>query len=80
MEYGILFFLAMVALFYFQTLLSASENKALGWILPIITFIVSVVLLFVWMDSFSVPKMLFTLIFVNIPTYILLLIKKHKQK
>lgn len=80
MEYGILFLIVLLAMFYFQTIFSEMENKYLGYILPILTFIASVVLLFVWMDSFSIAKIIGTLIFVNIPTYILILIYKLKRK
>ncbi len=80
MEYGIIFLIVLVALFYFQTLLSERENKYSGYILPILTFVASVVLLILWMDSFSIVKMLGTLLFVNIPTYILLLIYRAKRK
>lgn len=80
MEYGILFLIVLLAMFYFQTIFSEMENKYSGYILPILTFIASVVLLFVWMDSFSIAKIIGTLIFVNIPTYILILIYKLKRK
>ena len=80
MEYGILFLLIIVMLCYFQTLLSMRENKYLGYIIPILTFIASIVLLVIWMDSFSIPKIIVTLLFVNIPTYILIFIYKAKQK
>ncbi len=80
MEYGIIFLIVLLALFYFQTILSEQENKYLGYILPILTFITSIVLLFVWMDAFSIIKMLGTLIFVNIPTYILILIYRIKRR
>lgn len=80
MEYGFLFLLVFVALCYFQTLLSNMKNKTPGIILPVLTFIASVVLLFVWMDTFSIPKMIFTLVFLNIPTYILIFIYRVKQK
>lgn len=80
MEYGILFLIVLLAMFYFQTVLSEQENKYLGYIIPILSFITSVVLMFVWMDSFSIVKMLGTLIFVNIPTCILILIYRMKRK
>lgn len=80
MEYKIIFLIALVALFYFQTILSENENKYFGYILPLTTFVASIVVLFIWMDSFSIVKMLGTLLFVNIPTYILMLIYHIKQK
>ncbi|MBR5535032.1 MAG: hypothetical protein IKU60_00135 [Clostridia bacterium] len=80
MEYGIIFLIVLLALFYFQTILSEQKNKHLGYILPILTFITSVVLTFVWMDYFSLVKMAGTLLFVNIPTYILMLICKLKHR
>lgn len=80
MEYGIIFLIVLLAMFYFQTVFSEMENKYLGYILPILSFITSVVLMFVWMDSFSIVKMLGTLLFVNIPTYILIFIYKLKRK
>ncbi|MBQ6795059.1 MAG: hypothetical protein IJO83_02815 [Clostridia bacterium] len=80
MEYGIIFLIVLLAMFYFQTIFSEMENKYLGYILPILAFITSVVLMFVWMDEFSIVKMLGTLLFVNIPTYILMLIYKLKRK
>lgn len=80
MEYGILFLLILVALFYFQTLLSSHENKYLGMILPLLFFVLTIVMLFFIADEFNIVKAVFTLLFTNIPTYILLLIYKLKRK
>ena len=82
MEYGILFFLAIVVLCYLQTLLSMRDNKYLGLILPALLFVSS----FFWlinMDGFSLHSIisaLFTIIVANIPTYILLAIYYFKRK
>ncbi len=80
MEYGILFLLILVALFYFQTLLSSHENKYPGMILPLLFFALTVVMLFFIADEFNIVKAVFTLLFTNIPTYILILIYKLKRK
>lgn len=80
MEYGILFLLIIVILCYIQTLLSQSENKYLGLIIPVLSFVASIVYLFVLADEFNITKALFTIIFINIPTYIFLLIYHFKQK
>lgn len=80
MEYGILFLLVIVIICYLETLFSNMENKYIGLILPLLSFAGSVVLTFMWMDSFAIGKMLFTLLIVNIPTYILILIYRHKRK
>lgn len=79
-RYQLIFLLVIVALCYFQTLLSSKDNKYLGMIIPVISFTASVVLTFAWSDSFSIPKVVTTLIFVNIPTYIFILIYRHKRK
>lgn len=80
MEYGILFLLIIVILCYIQTLLSQSENKFSGLIIPFLSFIASIVYLFVLADEFNIIKALFTLVFTNIPTYIFILIYYFKQK
>ncbi len=80
MEYGTLFLLAIIMLCYFETLLASKENKYLGLILPILTFIG----MFIWTifltDEFNVLKFLGTLIFINIPTYIQLLFYRSGRK
>ncbi len=80
MNYSIIFLIVIVALCYFQTILSLKENKYLGYILPILTFVTSLILTVVWMDSFAIGKLMFTILFMNIPTYILILIYKLKRK
>ena len=80
MEYGILCLLILVALCYFETLLASSEKKYPGLILPLLFFIFTVVMLFIVADEFNIIKAVFTLLFTNIPTYILLLIYKLKHK
>ncbi len=80
MEHSLIFLLIIVALCYFQTLLSDKGNKYLGWILPILTFLATVVLSFLWADGFNIIKFVFTLIFTNIPTYILILLYRIGRK
>ncbi|MGM9552652.1 MAG: hypothetical protein ACI3XA_10400 [Clostridia bacterium] len=74
MERSLIFFIIIVALCYFETLLSNRDNKYLGWILPILTFVFTVVMGIMWADSFSIAKFITTLIFTNIPTYILIIL------
>lgn len=80
MEQSIIFLLVIVALCYFQTLLSDKDNKYLGWVLPILTFITTIVLGFMWADGFNIIKFIFTLVFTNIPTYILIILYKVGRK
>lgn len=80
MERSLIFLIIIVALCYFETILSSKENKYLGWILPLLTFIATVVFSIMWADSFSVVKLITTLIFTNIPTYILIILYKIGRK
>lgn len=81
-EYGILFLLILVIVLYLETLFSALENKYIGLILPIVTFLASFLWLFKMPDISpkSLVSALLTLVVANIPTLILLLIYRHKRK
>lgn len=81
-EFGIFFLLIVVIVLCFETFLSALENKYIGLILPLLSFLASFAWLF-RMPDLSVKSMIsavFTLIIANIPTLILLLIYRHKRK
>lgn len=80
MEYGILFLLILIIMFYLETLLSQTESKYPGIIIPVMSFIATVVLTFFWADEFSIIKFISTLVFTNIPTYILIGIYMFKRK
>lgn len=82
MKHGIFFILIFVIILYIQTILSSQKNKYLGLALPALAFISS----FAWVvfmiasGNGNVGKAFFTLVIMNIPTYIMLLIYRHKRK
>ncbi len=82
MEYGILFLLIFVVVLYFQSLFSASKNKYVGLILPVLSAAASLiwVIYMVAVNGEDIGKALFTLVFVNVPTYIMLAIYFHQKK
>lgn len=80
MKRSLLFLVALVILFYLETVLSSKEDKRIGYILPLFTFTASLVLSALWADSFSILSFLSTVILLNIPTYILLLIHKRSRR
>lgn len=80
MNGSLIFLIIIVALCYFETLLSTKENKYAGLIIPALTFIASIILTLKMATAFLVGRFIFTLLFVNIPTYILLLIYKLKRR
>ncbi len=81
-EFGILFLLIVVIILYLETFLASLENKHIGLILPLLSFIASFAWLFKMKDlsAKSIISAVFTLILANIPTLILLLIYRHKRK
>lgn len=80
MKHSLIFLVALVIIFYLETVLSSREDKRIGYILPLLTFAASLVLSAVWADSFSLISFLSTVILLNIPTYILLLIHKRSRR
>lgn len=80
-QYSLVFLIVFVVLCYLETLLSNCKNKYLGLIIPALTFICSIAALIIFMQSsFDILKALFTLLFINIPTGIFLLIYHSKRK
>ncbi len=82
MEYGILSLLIFVVVLYFQSLFSAAKNKYIGLIIPVLSAAASLVwvIYMVAVGGEDIGKALFTLVFVNIPTYIMLAIYFHQKK
>ncbi len=80
-RYSLIILIGFVVLCYLQTLFSQLENKYIGLIIPVITFIASVVLAIHFSGgSFDIIKLLVTVIFINIPTLIFWLIYKSMRK
>ena len=83
MRYEMLFLLVIIALCYFETVLTNKENKILGLILPIISLIAMTVLTLFFTfkaENFSLIGFVVTLIFLNIPTIILYLFYHFGRK
>lgn len=83
MRYEMIFLLVLVALCYFETVLTNKENKNLGFILPALTFIAMTVMTVIYSvkaEAFSIVGFIITFIFMNIPTLILYLIYHFGRK
>lgn len=83
MKYHMFFLLIVVVLFYFETLLSRNENKIVGLIIPVLTFIGMSITTFVFAfgaEKFSVVSLVITLLLMNIPTIVMFLIYRSGRK
>ncbi len=80
-SYSLIILIGFVVLCYLQTLFSQLENKYIGLIIPSITFIASIVLSISFSEgSFDIIKFMVTLLLINIPTLIFMLIYKRMRK
>ena len=83
MKYELIFLIAVIFLCYLQTLLSEKESPIPGLILPTLLFVLSVVVTAVLSSRAqdgTAARAVFTMVFLNIPTLVLLLIYRLKQK
>lgn len=78
---SLIILICFVVLCYLQTLLSQCENKYIGLIIPTATFIASVILSVSFSGgSFNIVKFILTLLLINIPTLIFMLIYRRMRK
>ncbi|MBQ3110199.1 MAG: hypothetical protein IJC69_03575 [Clostridia bacterium] len=74
MRYEMLFLLAIVFLCYLETVFSNKENKYVGLILPVLSFIamsITTIVFTIRADRFTIYGLVLTFILMNIPTAIL---------
>ena len=80
-RYSLIILIGFVVLCYLQTLFSQLENKYIGLIIPTITFIASIILSISFSGgSFDFVKLIVTLLLINIPTLVFMLIYKRMRK
>ncbi len=81
MQRSLIVLIVFVAFCFLQTLLSQNENKRFGLIIPVLSFVSSIVLSVKFsLGNFDVVKTFFTFVILNIPTVIFMLLYRHAQK
>lgn len=80
-KYNLIILILFVAACYLQTLLSQTENKYIGLVIPVISFVSALVFSVKFsLENFNFVKFIFTFVVLNIPTIVFILLYKHSHK